>query len=49
MTHPSEGLLASDADRDAAASALADAAAARDLSGRFVPPDPGVSTLAGPA
>ena len=30
MTHPSEGLLASDAER-------------------FVPPDPGVGTLAGPA
>jgi Domain of unknown function (DUF1707) len=32
MTHPSEGLLASDADRDAAASALADAVAAGRLS-----------------
>jgi DUF1707 SHOCT-like domain len=32
MTRPSEGLLASDADRDAAASALADAVAAGRLS-----------------
>jgi Domain of unknown function (DUF1707) len=32
MTYPSEGLLASDADRDAAASALADAVAAGRLS-----------------
>ena len=32
MTQPSEGLLASDADRDAAASALADAVAAGRLS-----------------
>src|ERR1700689_5534988 len=32
MTHPSEGILASDADRDAAASALADAVAAGRLS-----------------
>jgi hypothetical protein len=31
MTHPSEGLMASDADRDAAASALADAVAAGRL------------------
>src|ERR1700678_3929322 len=32
MTQPSEGILASDADRDAAASALADAVAAGRLS-----------------
>jgi Domain of unknown function (DUF1707) len=32
MTHPSGGLLASDADRDAAASALADAVAVGRLS-----------------